>query len=312
MSQYIEQKGIGGFSYFPPVLKFLIVSNVVVFFLDNFMLGSLNLGGVPLGSLFTQYFALQPYNANPSIHQFGSDFYPWQIVTYQFMHAGFGHLFFNMFALWMFGSELESLWGSKKFLAYYLLCGIGAALVQMFVSDGPTVGASGSIYGILIAFGMTFPNRPIFMFPIFIPIPAKYYVGIFALIEFISGVSGSSSPVAHFAHVGGAVTGFLLLTVGDRLGVFKFTDKIFKKVDKVDFRNPFHEDDATVHRVSWQRRDVAFETPKPTVKRNIITIDGDEITQSKLDMILDKISASGYQNLTDKEKFILTELSKKI
>jgi membrane associated rhomboid family serine protease len=307
MSQYIEQKGIGGFSFFPPVLKFLLIANVVVFFIDNFMFGTLTFGGIPLSGLFTKYFALQPFNSNLPF----SDFYPWQVVTYQFMHAGIGHLFFNMFALWMFGSELESLWGSKKFLIYYLLCGIGAALVQMFVSDGPTVGASGSIYGILVAFGLTFPNRPIFMFPIFIPIPAKFYVLIFAGIELIAGFSGSSSPVAHFAHLGGAATGFLLLTVGDRLGVFQFTEKIFKKVDKVDFRNPFHEDDATVHRVSWQRRDVAFETPRP-VKRNPITIDGDEITQNKLDIILDKISASGYQNLTDKEKFILTELSKKI
>ncbi len=307
MSQYIEQKGIGGFSFFPPILKFLLIANVVVFFVQNFMLGTLTYGGMPIGNLFTQYFALQPYSSNP----LASNFYPWQIISYQFMHAGIGHLFFNMFALWMFGSELESLWGSKKFLIYYLLCGIGAALVQMFVSDAPTVGASGSIYGILIAFGMTFPNRPIFMFPIFIPIPAKYYVAIFAVIEFISGVSGSSSSVAHFAHLGGAATGLLLLLVGDKLGVFQFADKLFKKSNKVDFRAPFYEDDATVHKVSWQRRDIAFETPK-VFKRNHITIDGDEITQSKLDMILDKISASGYQNLSDKEKTILTELSKKI
>lgn len=309
MSRYFEQRGIGGFSMFPPVLKFLLIANVAVFVLQNFLLGSLVFQNIPLENYFLRFFALQSLGSEHSI-------FPWQLITYQFMHSGFMHLFFNMFALWMFGSELEYLWGSKKFAFYYLLCGIGAGIIQILIADVPTIGASGAVYGILLAFGFTFPNRPILMFPIFIPIPAKYYVVIFAAIAFISGMTGADNGVAHFAHVAGAVTGLILLTLGEKIGLFNFLSRIFSGRKR---QNAFFEDDATVHKVNWRIRKPAEENnikaqPSNTnpLRSKVISFEGEEITQAKIDAILDKISASGYQNLTDKEKNILTELSKRL
>ncbi len=168
-----------------------------------------------------------------------SDFNPAQLITYMFMHAGFQHLFFNMFAVWMFGRTLEQVWGGKRFLFYYIACGIGAGLVQEGVQyieyitqlasyDGVntgtsvipmgqylnmmnTVGASGAVYAILLAFGMMFPNSQMFVFPIPFPIKAKWFVIGYAVIELSLGVGGASDGIAHFAHLGGMIFGFLLI-----------------------------------------------------------------------------------------------------
>lgn len=320
-------RGFGRFSIFPPVLKALLIINVAVFIVQYLFLGGLTLNGIPLNAIFIKYFALQPFQIDKLFDITSSIFLPWQLITYQFMHGGLWHLFFNMFALWMFGSELENLWGSKRFLIYYLLSGVGAAIIHLFVtplitgSMAPTVGASGSVYGILLAFAFTFPNRPIFMFPFFIPIPAKFFVLIFVIIEMISGVSGASG-IAHFAHLGGALTGFILLKFGDRMGVFKLFSKYGSSYDP-GFGGGGYDNDLygprttpNVLRVRWtqvveQPKKVIHSEPKPETKRKYI-IDGEEITQIRIDEILDKISASGYQSLTEKEKFILTELSKRI
>ena len=223
MSPYNRMRGIGGFSMFPPTIKTLLIINVAVFLLHHLFFTSFTIGGQSLARYFIEYFALQPISGLENFFGSGASFYPWQIITYQFMHANLWHIFFNMFALWMFGSELENLWGGTRFLTYYLLCGIGAAIVQLFISPifsdpAPTIGASGAVYGILLAFGLTFPDRPIFMFPFFIPIPAKFFVLIFAGIELLTGLT-STDGIAHFAHLGGAATGFLLLKFGDRLGI---------------------------------------------------------------------------------------------
>ncbi|KWW31262.1 MAG: rhomboid family protein [bacterium P3] len=135
----------------------------------------------------------------------------WQPFTYMFMHASLDHIFFNMFALWMFGCILENYWGTRRFLVYYLVCGIGAALINLLVAPaGPTVGASGAVYGILLAFGMTFPNEYIYLYFLF-PIKAKWFVIGYAAIELFEGVFRSADGIAHFAHLGGMLFGLLLI-----------------------------------------------------------------------------------------------------
>ena len=145
-----------------------------------------------------------------------SPFAPWQLVTYGFLHGDLMHIFFNMFGLWMFGRELERLMGSQRFLTYYMVCVVGAGIVQLLVAGTqpeiyPTVGASGGVFGILLAYGMTYPNRMVMlMFPP-IPMKAKYFVLFYGLLELYLGVSGNAPGVAHFAHLGGMFFGYLLL-----------------------------------------------------------------------------------------------------
>jgi len=170
-------------------------------------------------------FALQQFPALASIIQslalwpIGSpygNFYPWQLVTYGFLHGGMMHILFNMFMLWMFGRELEILMGPRRFLIYYLTGVVGAGIVQLVVAGMqgggyPTIGASGGVFALLLAFGMAFPNRMIMlMFPP-IPMKAKYMVIVFGLLELYLGVSGREPGVANFAHLGGMLFGFILL-----------------------------------------------------------------------------------------------------
>ena len=174
-----------------------------------------------------------------------SDFKAYQLITYMFMHGNFEHLFFNMFALWMFGNTLENIWGSKRFLMFYMVCGIGAGLCQELVQylqyvttlaqyesvnlgGGQvvpmldylnmlnTVGASGAIYGLLLAFGMMFPNSMIYLY-FFVPIKAKWFVIGYAVIELFSGFIGGGN-VAHFAHLGGMLFGLILILVWNKKG----------------------------------------------------------------------------------------------
>lgn len=319
--------GVGGM--FSPVIKILLIANVAVFLLQHFFIGTLTFGGVPLGRVFIQYFALWQVNLSNLMPFSGEyQFYPWQLLTYQFMHADFWHLFMNMFALWMFGSEIERNWDGKRFILYYLLAGIGAAIIHMAITPffgevRPTIGASGAVYGILLAFGVTYPERPIFMFPLFIPIKAKYFVMIFAGLELINGVSGVSG-VAHFAHLGGALTGYIMLKYGREVGFEKLVAK-FSGGQYYDsnynsgslfgggYQSSYSRPKAQIFQAKWtsvkEEPEAAY---KPETIQRKYVIDGEEITQVKIDIILDKISASGYQNLTEREKFILTELSKKL
>lgn len=183
-------------SIFPPAVKHLLIINLLAFVALS----------TPVVSeyLFT-YGALWPIGSG----RFGV----WQLVSYMFLHAGFGHIFFNLFALWMFGQAIENFWGTNRFVIYYFLTGIGAALLHMLIGGGgaPTLGASGAVYGILLAFGMMFPNRPIMLLFPPIPIKAKYFVAIFGAIELISGLTRTNSGVAHFAHLGGMLVGFILI-----------------------------------------------------------------------------------------------------
>jgi len=140
-------------------------------------------------------------------------YFLWQLVTYMFLHGGFFHILFNLLAFWMFGGELENYWGSKKFLFYFLFCGIGAGICTVVVTPYqfiPVIGASGAIYGILLAFGWLFPNRLIYVYFLF-PIPAKYFVIIFGLIEFFSSIGGAGGGVSHLTHLGGLLFGLLYM-----------------------------------------------------------------------------------------------------
>ena len=141
----------------------------------------------------------------------------WQPLTYMFLHGGIGHLLFNMLALYMFGPECERLLGSRRFLSYYVVCVVGAALAQTFVtaviypSPYPTVGASGGIFGLLLLFGMAYPRRQLMLLFPPIPMPAWLFVTLYGLLELYMGVFGSDQGVAHFAHLGGMAAGYLLV-----------------------------------------------------------------------------------------------------
>lgn len=327
MSNYYRQNNFrnnysGGFLNLPPVIKNLLLINLI-FFVGEFVLSSFRVGDISLRNLFFNLFALQPLN-NSYFGSIDAEFYPWQLISYQFMHGSFMHIFFNMFALYMFGTELENLWGSRKFLIYYLLCGVGAGILQIFTADAPTVGASGSVYGLLAAFGMTYPNRQVMMFPLFIPIPAKYFVLIFGAIELFSGFSNTNSGVAHFAHVAGAVTGVFLLLAGPKLGIFRIGEKYdkSKRFDESGFYSRYDDDD--YGNSSYSNYDERYnyrdklkvhkieEEPKVSKPVFSINVEGEDINQAKINEILDKINASGYQSLTERERTILIEISKKL
>ena len=231
---------MGEFQILPPVVKNLLIINAL-FYLADVVFG---FKGIEL----TDWLGLHYFKA--------PDFAIWQPVTYMFMHANFGHLFFNMFALWMFGAAIENYWGTKRFLIFYFVAGIGAAFVyevwqyidftfvkhlwdyqlvqvsqyqsitvQEYLNYFTLVGASGAVYGLLLAFGMLFPNSLIYLY-FLIPIKAKWFVLIFGGIEVLYCVFASSDGIAHIAHLGGMLFGFFLILY-------------WKRKDKR--RNPFYE-----------------------------------------------------------------------
>ena len=211
----------------PAVLN-LIIINTLVF------VAQIVFGGLSGESRVMDLFALH--------HIRSDEFRPHQLITHMFMHGSVLHLLFNMFALWMFGSIVEKVWGAKRFLVFYFICGLGAAIVQLLSYtytyrgiDGSalsfdnmlqyqtilrynaTVGASGAIMGVVAGFGCLFPNTQMFIFPIPMPVKAKFAVIGFILIDVFSGIANTPGDnVAHFAHVGGAVTGFIIVQVWNR------------------------------------------------------------------------------------------------
>jgi len=299
-SNYYKPNGFGGFSFFPPIIKNLLIINGVVFLLQ-ILSQSIQIKGVPLDTWLTVYFALMPL---------GDGFQIWQLITYQFMHGSFTHILFNMFALWMFGMEIENTWGSQKFLIFYLICGIGAGLLHIFITplisglSAPTIGASGAVYGVLIAFAMLFPNRYIFLY-FFVPIKAKYLITFYIILEFLS--VGSDSYVAHLAHLGGALFGFLYI-IFDKNSKFSLTEFFGDLRKKNNTGNTFRRP-STFRNYSSSNTEEAEFYDINGVRKN--KDDLTNITQEDIDRILDKISESGYQNLTEREKRILFEASKK-
>jgi len=186
-----------------------------------------------VGNEAMRFFMLWPLGEYPML---ASDrtpitvgFLPWQIVTYGFMHGSFGHLFFNGFALFMFGGAVEQVWGSRRFLVYFFTCVAGAGLIQLLVATAdltgqgvyPTIGASGGVFGLLLAFAMLFPNRQIMLLIPPIPMKARTFVIIFGAIELLMGVFGTRSGIAHFAHLGGMLFGWLMIRYWRGLPPFK-------------------------------------------------------------------------------------------
>jgi len=187
-----------------PVTRTLLIANVGIFLLQ-LLTGDLLVGPFALWPLSTGQFPGAP------------GFEPWQLLTYGFLHGGLDHLFFNMLALYMFGTEVERLLGSRHFAVYYLVCVAGAAAAQLAVMAAtqqppvPTVGASGGVFGLLLAFGLAYPHRRIMLLFPPIPMPAWLFVTLYGLLELYLGVTGSQAGVAHFAHLGGMAAGYALL-----------------------------------------------------------------------------------------------------
>ncbi|MDX1562512.1 MAG: rhomboid family intramembrane serine protease [Gammaproteobacteria bacterium] len=193
----------------PPVTQALILVNVVVFFVEMLLEQMFGLG-------LRGWFGLWPIGVEVP-QNVGPGFMPWQVVTYAFLHGDMWHLFFNMFALFMFGSEIERLYGSRWYLLYFTVCVLSAAAAQLIVAAVtnapayPTIGASGGVFGLLLAFGMNFPRRTIVLVIPPIPMPAWLFVTLYGVLELYFGVFGVMPGVAHFAHLGGMVGGFLML-----------------------------------------------------------------------------------------------------
>jgi len=193
-----------------PVVQWLLLINGILFLGQQFYFGPL-----------VYWLALWPQGLlGDGLNAGGPQFWPWQLLTYGFLHAGVLHIVLNMYALWLFGSRLEYLWGGRRFAAYYLACVVGAALVQLVVSEinlaqggvaYPVLGASGGVFGILLAFGLTFPETRLMLLIPPIPIKAKWFVLIYGVIELVAGVTGTLEGIAHFAHLGGMLTGLILL-----------------------------------------------------------------------------------------------------
>jgi membrane associated rhomboid family serine protease len=205
----------------PPICRALLISNGIVFLLQivaemvfvPFMLW-------PVGDYPIAFIQADGMRAEMNV-----GFMPWQLVTYGFMHGGFAHLFFNMFALVMFGSDIERLWGSRRFAIYFFTCLVGAGLIQLFVATMaaqppephmlarpyPTIGASGGTFGLLLAFGMMFPHRQVLLLIPPIPMKARTLVIGFGALELLMGITRTQSGIAHFAHLGGMLFGFLLI-----------------------------------------------------------------------------------------------------
>ncbi|MGM9679860.1 MAG: rhomboid family intramembrane serine protease [Bacteroidaceae bacterium] len=288
----------------PPVTKNLLIINVL-FFAGSY---ASSLYGLELEDLLGLHFVL------------ASNFHVYQLFTYMFMHHGFAHLFFNMFAVWMFGRIMEVTMGQRRFLLFYLLCGIGAGLTQEvaqyvhYVYSGlgefsqvnlgyqvvsmsdyldawTTVGASGCVYGVLLSFGMSYPEERMFIIPIPVPIKAKYFVVGYAVIELLYATLGSSDGVAHVAHLGGMLFGLLLILYWRRSdrngssmgGVFDGIRRWFSGLGrrrdsrfKVNYGGKFGQE------MEYRRRK--------------------KMEEEEMDRILDKVRKHGYGSLTEDEK----------
>jgi rhomboid family protein len=203
-----------GYSLIPPVIKTLLIAN-----------GAMFLAELISPEQLMDWLALWPLSlsyASP-VPGVGDQFWPWQLVTYAFLHGGVLHLVLNMYALWVFGTRLEDAWGSRVFAFYYFTCVIAAALVQLIVAGVaaqqgmvyPTIGASGGVFGLLLAFGLSYPDEIVMLVFPPVALKAKWFVLGYGAIELWAGVTGTVAGVAHFAHLGGMLAGYLLLRYWD-------------------------------------------------------------------------------------------------
>ncbi|MCK5125030.1 MAG: rhomboid family intramembrane serine protease [candidate division Zixibacteria bacterium] len=256
-----QQRGL------PVGVKYLLISNVVIYLLQQI-----------IGSELVKFGGLTPVRVL-------QDLAIYQFITYMFLHGGFWHIAMNMFVLWMFGREIEAMWGLKKFLKYYFLCGIaGGIFTVMFLPNSyvPTIGASGAIYGLLVAYAVMFPNRTIYLYFLF-PVKVKWAVIVFVGLAFLASFNAGSSNIGHLAHLGGAVVGFIYLKLDWRL------------------RNLFY-------RLSplrmWRDRRNRKNTRKMEKNRGKA-----EEVMKRVDAILDKINEVGIENISEEERRFLGSAS---
>ncbi|WP_303239717.1 rhomboid family intramembrane serine protease [Leyella stercorea] len=300
----------------PTITKNLLIVNVVVF-LATYLFRTM---GVDLNNVLGLHFFLAP------------DFHIYQLFTYMFAHGGFSHIFFNMFALWMFGCIVERTWGPKKFLTYYIVCGVGAGLFQelaqfyfiaseqlphftlaqtmkvananaAFLNLWTTVGASGAVYGILLAFGMLYPEERIFIFPLPVPIKAKWFVMGYAAIELFMAYSSTGDGVAHLAHLGGMVFGFFLI-------------RYWRRHPDIRYSRRSGQQFFDSMRASWERRTGRKDRGGVFTNSANTRHESDwdynarrKAEQERMDEILDKIRRNGYESLTREEKQQLFDAS---
>lgn len=295
----------------PTITKNLLIINLIAFLATIV----LELRGIDLKDIGGLHFFM------------ASDFHLYQLVTYLFLHANFMHILSNMFGLWMFGCVIENVWGPKKFLFYYISCGIGAGLLQEIAQLGSfymtitaqdpsvsfgeifaigqqlshqlnawtTIGASGAVYAVILAFGMSFPNERLFIIPFPFPIKAKWFVLFYVAIEFFSALGSSGDGVAHTAHLGGMLFGFLMIIYwrnhpGGSNGYGRSKGEQFFDKLKNNWEKRSHKKaDINDRRSSEQDRDWQYNQQK-------------KATQEELDAILDKIRRSGYDSLSEEEK----------
>lgn len=253
-------------SSWTPAVRALIITNAAIYFAQEY-----------LGFPSTRLFGLVPYKV---LHEGAV----WQLVTYMFLHGGLMHVGFNMLALWMFGAQLERVWGTREFVRYYLITGIGAGLINLAFTPNsiiPTIGASGAIFGLLLAYGVLFPNNIIMIYFI-IPMKAKYFVALFALLEFLMMRSSPLDGVAHFAHLGGIAVGYLYLK-GKPLAQTLFS-RASQQVEE-------HKEAKQIQLHAQHLADV-------------------QSIRSEVDYLLGRVSRVGFENLTSDEKSRLEEASR--
>ncbi|MBR5395639.1 MAG: rhomboid family intramembrane serine protease [Bacteroidaceae bacterium] len=307
----------------PTITKNLLIINGLAF-LATFVL---QMQGIDLANIGGLHFFM------------ANDFHFYQLITYLFLHANFMHILSNMFGLWMFGCVIENVWGSKKFLFYYIVCGIGAGLCQELAQFGSfyltiseqapgigfgeliavgqqlshqlnswtTIGASGAVYAVILAFGMTFPNERLFIIPFPFPIKAKWFVLGYVAIEFFSAIGTSADGVAHTAHLGGMLFGFLMIRYWnkhpnssfDRSRGREFFEGLKRSFDQRQQGSQQHRQNPNMHvqQGGSKEADMEYNARK---RQN----------QEEIDAILDKIRKSGYDSLSKEEKQKLFDASK--
>jgi len=264
--QYTSTGFTNRHSVIPNGVKLLLIANTIIFLL-------VELSGVQY-ELFYKNFGLVPSKV-------WAHFMIWQPFSYLFLHGGFIHLLFNMFILWMFGKDLEQTWGFINFLKYYFACGIGAGVITALMSWGshiPVIGASGAIYGLLLAYGLLYPNRIVYLYGLF-PVKVKFMIIGLGVMAFFASMTSADSTVSHITHLSGMVVGFIFLQY--KLSFLKlkfwFTKRQYKKVQKTSFKQ--------------ETKDANF--------------------RQKVDKILEKLNDNGWESLNEDEQQILYNASQK-
>ncbi|MDO9547818.1 MAG: rhomboid family intramembrane serine protease [Candidatus Marinimicrobia bacterium] len=268
--QYIRPRIFSG------AVKNIIIANLAVFLFMTLFQSE---------RFFLYYFGLMPQLV------WGRGFV-WQLFTYLFIHGSFGHIFMNMFVLWMFGSEIENAWGKKEFYRFYFITGVGSGLITLLLSLNstiPVVGASGAVYAILVAFAMMYPNRLIYFY-FLIPIKAKYFVLIMGVITFFSSFSQGSGGISHLTHLGGIIIGYLYLNKRNLASKIRF------RMPHISIKNPFNN--------FIRKVDKKSEHPDTNIHGT------DQTMREELDRLLDKINKTGYESLGESERQNLTLIGK--